>query len=169
MAFQNQSHYRELGARLQSHRPLAALYSDRRPPHRRSAGRHGDPPLKAHAAAVAGLVTALLAAIAIFHMPARLAFTAAAYGAGYGIFPICWIIFPVIFLYHLTVKTGSFVTLQQSLTGITADSRLQVLLIAFALGAFFEGSLRIRHARRRLRRHPHLLSVSALSRPPDCL
>jgi lactate permease len=96
--------------------------------------------LKAHIAAIAGLTTALLAAIAIFHMPARLAFTAAAYGAGYGLLPICWIILPVIFLYDLTVQTGRFTTLQQSLTGITADSRLQLLLIAFALGAFFEGT-----------------------------
>jgi len=96
--------------------------------------------LKAHVAAIAGLITALLAAIAVFHMPARLAFTAAAYGAGYGVFPVCWIILPVIFLYDLTVKTGRFVTLQQSLTGVTADSRLQLLLIAFALGAFFEGT-----------------------------
>jgi len=96
--------------------------------------------LKAHVAALAGLATALLSATLIFHMPARLAFSAAAYGAGYGIFPICWIILPVIFLYELTVKTGRFVTLQQSLTGITADSRLQLLLIAFALGAFFEGT-----------------------------
>lgn len=96
--------------------------------------------LKAHVAAIAGLATALLAAILIFHMPTRLAFTAAAYGAGYGIFPICWIILPVIFLYDLTVQTGHFVTLQQSLTSITADARLQLLLIAFALGAFFEGT-----------------------------
>jgi lactate permease len=96
--------------------------------------------LKAHIAAIAGLFTALVATIAIFHMPARLAFTAAAYGAGYGLLPVCWIIFPVIFLYDLTVQTGRFVTLQQSLTGITADSRLQLLLIAFALGSFFEGT-----------------------------
>jgi lactate permease len=96
--------------------------------------------LKAHVAAIAGLVTALLAAIAIFHMPARLAFSAAAYGAGYGVLPVCWIILPVIFLYDLAVQTGRFVTLQQSLTGITADSRLQLLLIAFALGSFFEGT-----------------------------
>lgn len=96
--------------------------------------------LKAHLAAVAGLATAIVIAIAVFHMPLRLAFTAAAYGAGYGIFPVCWIVVPVIFLYQLTVKTGRFATLQQSFTGITADSRLQLLLIAFALGAFFEGT-----------------------------
>jgi len=96
--------------------------------------------LKAHVAALAGLLTALSVAILVFHMPVRLALTAAALGAGYGVFPICWIILPVIFLYGLTVRTGRFVTLQQSLTNITDDSRLQLLLIAFALGAFFEGS-----------------------------
>jgi lactate permease len=96
--------------------------------------------LKAHVAAVAGLLTAILVAVAVFHMPIRLALTSAAYGAGYGVFPICWIILPVIFLYQLTVKTGRFVALQQSLTNITDDSRLQLLLIAFALGAFFEGA-----------------------------
>lgn len=96
--------------------------------------------VKAHLAACAGLATALVVAIWIFHMPARLAFTAASYGAGYGLFPICWIIVPVIFLYELTVKTGHFTALQESLTSITSDARLQLLLIAFALGAFFEGT-----------------------------
>ena len=96
--------------------------------------------LKAHVAAIAGLLTALVVAVAVFHMPIRLALTSAAYGAGYGVFPICWIILPVIFLYQLTVKTGRFVALQESLTNITDDSRLQLLLIAFALGAFFEGA-----------------------------
>ena len=96
--------------------------------------------VKAHIAALAGLVTALAVATLIFHMPVRLAFTAASYGAGYGIFPICWIVLPVIFLYDLTVHTGLFVTLQESLANITPDSRLQLILIAFALGAFFEGT-----------------------------
>jgi lactate permease len=96
--------------------------------------------LKAHTAAVIGLVTALTVAIAVFHMPVRMALTTTAYGAGYGLFPICWIILPVIFLYQLTIKTGRFVALQQSLTNITDDGRLQLLLIAFALGAFFEGA-----------------------------
>jgi lactate permease len=96
--------------------------------------------VKAHLAALAGLATALLVAVAAFHMPVRLALTAAASGACYGLFPICWIILPVIFLYQLTVLTGRFTSLQQSLTSITPDSRLQLLLIAFALGAFFEGA-----------------------------
>jgi lactate permease len=96
--------------------------------------------IKAHFAACAGLLTALAVAMLAFHMPLRLGLTAATYGAGYGLFPICWVILPVIFLYDLTVKTGAFVTLQESLTNITDDSRLQLLLIAFALGAFFEGT-----------------------------
>jgi len=62
--------------------------------------------LKAHVAAVIGLLTALIIAIAVYHMPVRLAMTTTVYGAGYGLFPICWIILPVIFLYQLTVKTG---------------------------------------------------------------
>jgi lactate permease len=96
--------------------------------------------LKAHVAAVIGLVATLGIAIAVYHMPVRLALTTTVYGAGYGLFPICWIILPVIFLYQLTVKTGRFSALQESLTNITDDGRLQLLLIAFALGAFMEGA-----------------------------
>ncbi len=96
--------------------------------------------MKAHTAAVVGLLTALAIAILVYGMPVRLALTTTAFGAATGLFPICWIILPVIFLYQLTVKTGRFNALQQSLTNITDDGRLQLLLIAFALGAFFEGA-----------------------------
>lgn len=96
--------------------------------------------LKAHISALLGLGTALVIAVGIFHMPIRLALTTGVYGAGYGLFPIGWIVLPVIFLYQLTVKSGQFEALKQSLTDITADSRLQLLLIAFAFGAFFEGA-----------------------------
>ncbi|HEY1903002.1 MAG TPA: L-lactate permease [Terracidiphilus sp.] len=96
--------------------------------------------LKAHVAAAVGLLAALAVAVAVYHMPMRLLLTTTAYGAGYGLFPICWIILPVIFLYQLTVKTGRFLALQQSVTNITDDGRLQLLLIAFALGAFIEGA-----------------------------
>ena len=96
--------------------------------------------LKAHVAASLGLLTALLVAVSIFHMPVRMALITAAYGGGYGLFPICWIILPVIFLYQLTVRAGQFESLQKSLTNITPDSRLQLLLIAFAFGAFIEGA-----------------------------
>jgi lactate permease len=96
--------------------------------------------LKAHRAALLALATAFAIAVFVFHMPVILASLAAAYGAGYGLFPIFWIIFPVIFMYHLTVKAGRFGLLQQCMTDITEDSRLQLLLIAFCLGAFFEGA-----------------------------
>ncbi len=96
--------------------------------------------VKAHYAALAGLAAALLTAIFGFHMPARLAASTAIYGAGYGLFPIGWIVLNVIFMYQLTVESGRFTVLQHSLTGITKDRRLQLLLIAFCFGAFFEGA-----------------------------
>ncbi len=96
--------------------------------------------VKAHLAALLALASAFAIAVFIFHMPVVLASLATIYGAGYGIFPIFWIIFPVIFMYYLTVKAGRFGLLQQCMTDITEDSRLQLLLIAFCLGAFFEGA-----------------------------
>jgi lactate permease len=95
---------------------------------------------RAHTGALIGLATALAIALLVYRMPLRLALTTTAVGAATGLFPICWIILPVIFLYGLTVQTGRFKALQQSLTNITDDGRLQLLLIAFALGAFFEGA-----------------------------
>jgi len=97
-------------------------------------------PIKAHYAALLGLATALATAVFVFHMPGRLAATTAVYGAGYGLFPIGWIILNVIFMYQLTVESGRFKVLQHSMTGITQDRRLQLLLIAFCFGAFFEGA-----------------------------
>jgi lactate permease len=96
--------------------------------------------VKAHYAALAGLATALLVAILGFHMPARMAGATAVYGAAYGLFPIGWIVLNVIFMYQLTVEAGRFNVLQHSLTGITQDRRLQLLLIAFCFGSFFEGA-----------------------------
>jgi len=95
---------------------------------------------KAHYAALAGLVTALLTAIMGFHMPARMAAATTVYGLGYGLFPVGWIVLNVIFLYQLTVESGRFEVLKHSLTGVTQDRRLQLLLIAFCFGAFFEGA-----------------------------
>ena len=96
--------------------------------------------VKAHYAALAGLTAALITAMVGFHMPARLATATAVYGAGYGLFPIGWIVLNVIFMYQLSVESGRFAVLQHSLTGITKDRRLQLLLIAFCFGAFFEGA-----------------------------
>ena len=96
--------------------------------------------IKGHIAALAGLSTALAVALVVFHMPARLALLATGLGVGYGLFPICWIVVPVLFLYQLTVRSGRFAQLQECLVGVTPDGRLQLLLIAFAFGAFFEGA-----------------------------
>ncbi len=95
--------------------------------------------IKAHLAALLTLATAVVIAMGIFHMPALLAALAVGYGAAYGLFPIFWIVFPVMFLYHLTVHARRFNLLQECLQNVTEDSRLQLLLIAFCFGAFFEG------------------------------
>jgi len=96
--------------------------------------------LKAHYSASLGLVTAILVATGLFHMPIKMASITAIYGACYGLFPIGWIVLNVIFLYRMTCETGLFKVLQESMTGITQDTRLQLLLIAFSFGAFFEGA-----------------------------
>jgi lactate permease len=96
--------------------------------------------MKAHWAAILGLVTALVVAIVFFKMPAGLALASAGYGAAFGLLPIGWIVLNVIFLYQLTKDKGEFQVLQESLTGVTNDTRLQLVLIAFAFGAFFEGA-----------------------------
>ena len=96
--------------------------------------------MKAHLAALLGLAVALAVAIAAFGMPVMMAGKTAAFGAAYGLLPIGWIVLNIIFLYHLTEQRGQFKILQESITGITNDRRLQLLLIAFCFGAFFEGA-----------------------------
>lgn len=96
--------------------------------------------MKAHYASFLGLVTAIIVASILYKMPLKMAGIAAIYGACYGLFPIGWIILNVIFLYRMTLATGRFNVLQKSMAGITQDTRLQLLLIAFCFGAFFEGA-----------------------------
>ncbi|ABM95165.1 MULTISPECIES: L-lactate permease [Methylibium] len=96
--------------------------------------------LKAHIAAAAGLASALAIAILAFGMPAGMAGRAALLGGLTGLLPIGWIVLNIIFLHQLTEQNGSFKVLQDSIAGITEDRRLQLLLIAFAFGAFFEGA-----------------------------
>lgn len=96
--------------------------------------------LKAHIAAGAGLVCALLIAIVVYGMPADMAGRAAVFGGLTGLLPIGWIVLNIIFLHQLTEQNGSFKILQDSIAGITEDRRIQLLLIAFAFGAFFEGA-----------------------------
>ena len=96
--------------------------------------------VKTHLAALIALLLAIVIAVLLFTMPAGLAIRASILGAVIGFFPIGWIVLNVIFMYRLTVATGAFGTLQQAIGGVTPDRRLQVLLISFAFGAFFEGA-----------------------------
>src|SRR5688572_6423080 len=94
--------------------------------------------MRIHVAAVLGLVVALAVAIVGFGMPLDMAGWTAGYGAAYGLFPIGWIILNLIFLYQLTVEKGHFDTLRGSLAKLAPDPRVQIILIAFSFGAFFE-------------------------------
>ncbi len=96
--------------------------------------------IKAHIAAGLGLVAAVAVAVFAYGMPADLAGRAAMYGGFTGLLPIGWIVLNIIFLQQLAEQNGSFQILQDSLSGITEDRRLQLLLIAFCFGAFFEGA-----------------------------
>ena len=96
--------------------------------------------VQAHFAALIALAVGILVSVFAFTMPASLAIKAALFGALTGFFPIGWIILNVIFLYRLTVEKGWFEIMQRSIGGITTDRRLQLLLIAFCFGAFFEGA-----------------------------
>ncbi len=94
---------------------------------------------KAHKAALLALATALVIAMLVFGMPASMAVSAAVYGAAFGFLPIGYIVLNALFLYNLCNESGLFKTLRESITTVTADRRLQVLLVAFGFGAFMEG------------------------------
>src|SRR6476659_5601591 len=96
--------------------------------------------VKAHIAAIVALILTNLIAIVIFTMPAGMSIRASLLGIVSGFFPIGWIVLNVIFLYQITVATGRFELLKRAVGGVTTDRRLQLLLIAFAFGAFFEGA-----------------------------
>lgn len=86
------------------------------------------------------LVVSILTAILGFKMPAGLALITAGMGALYGLFPIFWIVITALFIYNMTVETGDFEVLKDSIATVTDDRRLQALLVAFAFGAFLEGA-----------------------------
>jgi lactate permease len=96
--------------------------------------------VKAHWAALMGLAIALAIAVGVYKMPAGMAGSTALYGACFGLLPIGWIILNAIFVYDITVKTGKFEVVKQTIAGLAADRRIQVLLIGFSFGAFIEGA-----------------------------
>jgi lactate permease len=96
--------------------------------------------IKAHWAAVLGLAAAWVVAVFVYRMPWQMASMSAVNGALFGLLPIGWIILNAIFVYDITVKTGKFEVVKDTIAGIAADRRIQVLLIGFAFGAFIEGA-----------------------------
>src|ERR1041384_1377041 len=96
--------------------------------------------VKPHWCAIAGALTALLVAIGFFKMPAQLAAMSFVYGVAFGVLKIAWIVLAAVYLYDVSVEAGQFEIMKESVAGITADRRLQVLLVAFCFGAFIEGA-----------------------------
>jgi lactate permease len=96
--------------------------------------------MKGHVAGLCTTALAVLVAVVAFGMPAHLAIAATLHGALYGLFPIGWIVVAAVFLYRITVETGQFAIIRDSIASLTADRRLQALLIAFSFGAFLEGA-----------------------------
>ncbi len=91
-------------------------------------------------AALSGLGAALVVAILVYGMPVDLALSAVAYGAAQGLLPIGWIVYWAIVMYRITLDTGRFEIIKDSIGGLSTDRRLQAMLIAFAFGAFIEGA-----------------------------
>jgi lactate permease len=95
---------------------------------------------KGHYAALLGTGSAVLISILVWGMPAGLAINATVMGAAFGLFPIVWIVISGLWIYNITVESGEFEIIKNSLASITDDRRLQALFIAFAFGAFIEGT-----------------------------
>jgi len=96
--------------------------------------------VKPHWCAISGALTAVLVAIIFFKMPPQLAGLSFAYGVAFGVLKIAWIVLAAVYLYDISVETGQFEIMKESVAGITPDRRLQVLLVAFCFGAFIEGA-----------------------------
>ena len=96
--------------------------------------------VKPHWCAIAGAGTAVLVAVGVFGMPLPLAGMSFLYGVAFGVLKIAWIVLAAVYLYDISVFTGQFEIMKESVAGITADRRLQLLLVAFCFGAFIEGA-----------------------------
>ena len=96
--------------------------------------------VKPHWCAIAGAGTAVAVAVLIFGMPFPLAGMSFLYGVAFGVLKIAWIVLAAVYLYDISVFTGQFEIMKESVAGITADRRLQLLLVAFCFGAFIEGA-----------------------------
>jgi lactate permease len=96
--------------------------------------------IRPHIAALSGGLAAIAVAVLFFHMPPVLASVSFLYGVAYGLLKIAWIVVAAVYLYDISVYTGQFEILKASVTSITPDRRIQLLLVAFCFGAFLEGA-----------------------------
>ena len=96
--------------------------------------------VKPHWCAIAAAGTAVVLAVSVFGMPVSLAGMSFLYGVGFGVLKIAWIVLAAVYLYDVSVHTGQFEIMKESVAGITADRRLQLLMVAFCFGAFIEGA-----------------------------
>ena len=96
--------------------------------------------MKGYQASLLATTLALLVAIGIYRMPVTLALLSTVNGSLYGLFPICWIVLPAVFLFNITVRSGQFGIIRHFMASITSDRRIQALLIAFSFGSFLEGT-----------------------------
>jgi lactate permease len=96
--------------------------------------------VRPHLCALAGALTAVIAAVVVFRMPAQMATMSFGYGVAFGLLKIAWIVVAAVYLYDISVETGQFEIMKHSVAGITSDRRLQLLLVAFCFGAFIEGA-----------------------------
>ena len=87
-----------------------------------------------------GLTAAMLVSGAVYGMPLGRLFSSVLMGAAFGLWPIGWVVFTAVLLYRVTLESGKFDLLKDSIAHLSDDKRLQVLLIAFAFGAFIEGA-----------------------------
>src|SRR5689334_15269312 len=90
-------------------------------------------------ASLAGLGTVVFLAGVVYGMPVKMLFASVTYGAAFGLFPIGWVVFSAILLYRVMQESGKFNILKDSVGHLTDDGRLQMMLVAFAFGAFIEG------------------------------
>lgn len=96
--------------------------------------------MKGWQAGLLATAVAAIIAIAVYGMPTHLALLSIVNGAAYGLFPICWIVLTAVYLFNITIRSGQFEVIRHFMAGITADRRVQALLIAFSFGSFLEGT-----------------------------
>ena len=96
--------------------------------------------MKGHWAALSAVAIAVVISILVYGMPVKYSLLSTLYGMLFGLWPVCWIVITAVFIYNLSIKTGEFEIIKNSLATISDDRRMQALLIAFSFGAFIEGA-----------------------------